>query len=278
MPVIFSNSTSKLNYRDHRKIVVVDGKVGYVGGINMEKKYDNSYDNKRYWRDTHLRLEGSAVGSLQASFLLSWEFVSDSEVELEDNLFPKAKAASKEPVAVQIAASGPDTDWANIMEALFAAINCAKKYVYITSPYLVPNDEIITALGTASRSGVDVRIIIPYQSDSLGAQYASDSYIEQLLNSDIRIFRYKKGFIHAKSIAIDDLFSSIGTANLDYRSFSINFEINALMYGEKMAIKLKKIFEKDLEECEEVELDRWQERGVIRRLKESFCRLWGPLL
>ncbi len=278
MPVIFSNSTSKLNYRDHRKIVVIDGRIGYVGGINIENKYDNSYKNEVYWRDTHLRLEGSAVGSLQLSFLLSWEFVSAKELDLETRMFPDQKPNTNAPVAVQIAASGPDTDWANIMEALFSAINSAKDYIFITSPYLVPNDEIITALSTASRSGVEVSIIIPYKSDSLGAQYASDSYIEQLLESKIKIYRYKKGFVHAKSIVIDDIFSSIGTANLDYRSFSINFEINAMIYDRKIAFELKKIFEQDLLECEEVDLDRWQKRSVTRKLKESVCRLWGPLL
>ncbi len=278
MPVIFSNSTSKLNYRDHRKIVVIDGHIGYVGGINLEKKYDNSYKNERYWRDTHLRLEGSAVGSLQTSFLLSWEFLANEEMEVSDGFFPAHKPTSKDSVAVQVAASGPDTDWANIMEALFAAINSAREYIYITSPYLVPNDEIITALGTAARSGVDVRILIPYKSDSLGAQYATDSYIEQMLCSKIKIFRYKKGFIHAKTLVIDDIFSSVGTANLDYRSFSINFEINALMYGKTTASRLKKIFLDDMKDGEEVELERWEERSVTRKLKESVCRLWGPLL
>jgi cardiolipin synthase len=278
MPVIFTNSTSKLNYRDHRKIVVIDGKIGYVGGINIDKRYDNTYHNERYWRDTHLRLEGSSVGSLQASFLLSWEFVSNKKIRIQSAMFPKRKPISKDPVAVQIAASGPDTDWANIMEALFAAINGARDYIYITSPYLVPNDEIITALSTASRSGVAVSILIPYKSDSMGAQYASDSYIEQLLYSNIKVFRYKKGFMHAKSIVIDDVFTSIGTANLDYRSFSINFEINAMMYGVKIAKEMKKVFVEDLKECEEVYLERWVERTVTRKLKESVCRLWGPLL
>lgn len=278
MPVMFSNSTSKFNYRDHRKIVIIDGKIGYVGGINLEKKYDNSYDNERYWRDTHVRLEGNAVGSLQSSFLLSWEFVSETKLTIDHSLFPDYTTETGDPVAVQIAASGPDTDWANIMEALFAAINGARDYVYITSPYLVPNDQIITALTTAARSGIDVRIIIPYRSDSLGAQYASDSYIEQLLQSNIRIFRYTKGFVHAKTMVIDDLFATIGTANLDYRSFSINFEINALFYSKSTARELKKVFLEDLKDCEKVALARWQERSTVRRLKESFARLWGPLL
>ncbi len=278
MPVAFSKLTSKLNYRDHRKIVVIDGKVGYLGGINIRKKYDNSYsDNERFWRDTHLRLEGEAIGSLQTSFLLNWNFVSNEEVDTAD-LFPECTLNESHNTAVQIAASGPDTDWANIMEAMFAAINGATKYVYITSPYLIPNGQILTSMTTASRSGVDVRIIIPRRSDSWAAQYASDSYIEQLLTSGIRVFRYCKGFVHAKTMVIDGQFTSIGTANLDYRSFSINFEINALLYDKEMAGRMEEVFKNDLAESEEVELERWKERGLKRKLQESFSRLWAPLL
>lgn len=278
MPVRFSNSTSKLNYRDHRKIVVIDGTVGYVGGINLDQKYDNSYDNERYWRDTHMRLQGGAVGSLQSSFLLTWNFVTGDETEIGQNLFPDNKSESQEPVAIQMAASGPDTDWANIMEALFCAITAARKRVYITSPYYMPNDAIFTALKTAARSGVDVRVILPYESDSWAAQYASDSYIEESLESGIRIFRYRKGFMHAKTMLVDDLLSTIGTANLDYRSFALNFEITALIYNAAINDQMAGIFENDLEDCEEVALDRWKERGLRRKLKESFSRLWAPLL
>lgn len=278
MPVRFSNSTSKLNYRDHRKIVVIDGTIGYVGGINLDQKYDNSYNNERYWRDTHLRLQGGAVGALQSSFLLSWNFVSEDETEIDQELFPDNKPETNEPVAVQMAASGPDTDWANIMEALFCAITAARKRVYITSPYYMPNDAIFTALKTAARSGVDVRVILPYESDSWAAQYASDSYIEQSLESGIRIFRYCKGFVHAKTMLMDDRLSTIGTANLDYRSFALNFEITALIYNENINNQMADIFENDLKECEEVELERWKERGIRRKLKESFSRLWAPLL
>ena len=278
MPVLFSNSTSKINYRNHRKIVVIDGAIGYVGGINIDKKYDNSFVNERYWRDTHLRLVGGAVGSLQSSFLLSWNFVSDVEVEIGEELFPKTKPQSQKPIAIQIAASGPDSDWANIMEAFFCTINLAKERIYITTPYLIPNDSILTAMTTAARSGVDVRIIIPYDSDSWVAQYATDSYIEQCLESGIRIYRYKKGFVHAKTMLVDDIFSSIGTANLDYRSFALNFEINALVYNKTINKKLGEIFDIDLYESEEVQLERWKERGITRRLKESFSRLCAPLL
>lgn len=278
MPVRFSNSTSKLNYRDHRKIVVIDGKVGYVGGINLDQKYDNSYDNERYWRDTHLRLQGGSVGSLQSSFLLSWNFVTENEMKIEQDLFPIHKSESQEPVAVQMAASGPDTDWANIMEALFCAMTAARDRIYITSPYYMPNDAIFTAMKTAARSGVDVRVIMPYESDSWAAQYASDSYIEESLESGIRIYRYCKGFVHAKTMLFDDRLSTVGTANLDYRSFALNFEITALIYNKTINEQMAGIFENDLKNCEEVELERWRERGVRRKLKESFCRLWAPLL
>ncbi len=278
MPVLFTRFTGKFNYRDHRKIIVIDGITGYVGGINIRRKYDNSLENPRFWRDTHLRIQGPATGSLQASFLLSWDFVSDDITSIQKNLFPDTKPDSQDPVAVQIAASGPDSDYANIMEALFTAINTAREYVYITTPYMIPNASIMTAMTTAARSGVDVRVIIPYQSDSWAAQYATDSYIESMLRSGVRIFRYNKGFVHAKTMVMDDTFTSIGTANMDYRSFSINFEINALLYSKTKAQQLKEVFLRDLEESEEVELQRWEERGISRKLQESLNRLWAPLL
>ena len=278
MPVIFSNSTSKLNYRNHRKIVIIDGEIGYLGGINIEKKYDNSFNNERYWRDTHVRLVGGAVGSLQSLFLLSWNFVSKDNLEIAQNFFPKVKAGTNVPVAIQLAASGPDSDWANIMEAIFCAINMANERIYITSPYFIPNDSILTALTTAARSGIDVRMIIPYKSDSWPAQYATDSYIAQCLNSGMRIFRYKKGFVHAKTMLIDNVFSTIGTANLDNRSLSINFEVNALIYNKSVNEQLVTIFNADLKDSEEVNVERWQERAMSRKLQESFSRLLAPLL
>lgn len=278
MPVLFSNSTSKLNYRDHRKIVVIDGNIGYIGGINLDQKYDNTFDNERYWRDTHLRIRGGAVGSLQSSFVLSWNFAAKDSMEIEKTLLPKQESEPQKPVAIQIAASGPDSDWANIMEAMFCAINTAHASILITTPYFMPNSAILTALTTAARSGVEVKIIVPYQSDSVVAQYATDSYFEECLLSGISIYRYRKGFIHAKTLVIDDVFSSVGTANMDYRSFSMNFEINALLYDKDVNQQMRKQFRSDLQDCEEVTLDRWKNRHLIRRLKESFSRLLAPLL
>ncbi len=278
MPVLFTKFTSKFNYRDHRKIVVIDGRISYVGGINIRQRYDNNMNNDRYWRDTHLRIDGPATGSLQKLFLLTWDFVSGNTSSVTADLFPEIKPTSKKPVAVQIAASGPDSDWANIMEAIFTAINRARKYIYITTPYMIPNTSILTALTTAARSGVDIRILIPYQSDSWAAQYATDSYIETLLKSGIRIFRYTKGFLHSKTFVMDDRLCSVGTANLDYRSFSINFEVNALLYDRELALELKDTFLSDLQESEEVEIQRWMKRGFRRKLQESVNRLWAPLL
>tara|TARA_Y100000815_G_C13047653_1_gene389351 strand:- start:147 stop:641 length:495 start_codon:yes stop_codon:yes gene_type:complete len=164
------------------------------------------------------------------------------------------------------------------MEAIFCAMNSARERIYLTTPYFMPNNAIFTALTTAARSGVDVRVILPYESDSWAAQYASDSYIEQCLESGIKIYRYCRGFVHAKTMVVDDMLSTIGTANLDYRSFALNFEINALIYNKKVNEDMAQIFMNDLNDCEEVELERWRNRGIRRKLKESFSRLWAPLL
>ncbi|MCB0438096.1 MAG: cardiolipin synthase [Mangrovimonas sp.] len=278
MPVFFPRFTSKMNYRNHRKIAIIDGKIGYVGGLNISDNYNNAVKrkNKPFWRDTHLRMEGEAVKSLQIHFLMTWDFVSNEKFKVTKTYFPETSIENEAPV--QIAASGPDTDWANIMEAIFTAILTAESYVYITTPYFIPNDEILSALQVASKSGVEVKLLIPKESDSWTAKYATDSYLEPLLEAGVQVYRYTKGFIHAKTIVVDDLFSTIGTSNIDYRSFSINFEINALIYNQKESKLLKKIFEDDLKDSEKVTLNKWQARPKTDLLKESFCRLWSPLL
>ncbi|MEZ4975220.1 MAG: cardiolipin synthase [Flavobacteriaceae bacterium] len=278
MPVFFPRFTSKMNYRNHRKIAIIDGRIGYVGGLNISDNYNNAVKrkNKPFWRDTHLRMEGEAVKSLQIHFLMTWDFVSNEKFKVTKTYFPETSIENEAPV--QIAASGPDTDWANIMEAIFTAILTAESYVYITTPYFIPNDEILSALQVASKSGVEVKLLIPKESDSWTAKYATDSYLEPLLEAGVQVYRYTKGFIHAKTIVVDDLFSTIGTSNIDYRSFSINFEINALIYNQKESKQLKKIFEDDLKDSEKVTLNKWQARPKIDLLKESFCRLWSPLL
>ena len=276
MPVLYSNLAGKTNYRNHRKIVIIDGKIGYVGGINISDNYVNTKQKEGFWRDTHLRIQGEAVASLQILFLTMWQFVSKNNLNVYKTYFPKIECKSK--TNVQIAASGPDSDWANIMEVIFTAINNAENYVYITTPYFIPNDEIITAIQVASKCGIDVQIILPKKSDSWTAEYATNSYIEKLLEANVKIHRYCKGFVHAKTMVIDDIFTTVGTANLDYRSFNINFEVNAVVYDEKVSKDLKKQFLKDVKDCELLDYQTWTKRSRIEKLQESFCRLWAPLL
>lgn len=279
MPVWFPNLTRKLNYRNHRKLVIIDGKVGFIGGVNISDEYVNykgQEDTKMYWRDMHLRIEGHGVKSLQAQFLLNFNFITSKEIEIKDEYFPTIEAAGKS--AVQIAASGPDTDWKNIMEAILTAINTAEKYVYITTPYFIPNNEILTALCTASRIGIDIKIIIPEVGDSVVARHATNSYIEMLLESGVRVFHYCKGMVHAKTMVVDGVISTIGTCNLDNRSFDINFEINAFVYDKYIAQEMLVIFNNDLLECDELNLEDWRNRAYSEKIKESLSRLWAPLL
>jgi len=276
MPVLFSRFTGKMNYRNHRKIAIIDGEIAYVGGINISDEYINEENDNLYWRDTHLRLEGEAVKSLQINFFTTWDFVSNEKLKIDTSYFPKVTC--KNNVAVQIAASGPDTDWANIMEAIFTAITSAVDYIYITTPYFVPNSQIVTALQVASRSGVDVKLIIPKISDSWTVKHATNSYLESLFDADIKVYCYTKGFIHAKTMVVDDIFSTIGTSNMDYRSFNINFEVNAFIYDIENSKILKAHFLDDLKDCELVNKEKWENRPKFEKFKESYCRLWSPLI
>jgi len=276
MPVLFSRFTGKMNYRNHRKIAIIDGEIAYLGGVNISDEYVNNENDILYWRDTHLRIKGEAVKSLQINFFTTWDFVSNEKLKIDVSYFPKVLCNNN--VAVQIAASGPDTDWANIMEAIFTAITSAVDYVYITTPYFVPNIQIVTALQVASRSGVDVRLIIPKKSDSWTVKHATNSYLESLFDADIKVYSYTKGFIHAKTMVVDDIFSTIGTSNMDYRSFNINFEVNAFIYDIENSKILKEHFLEDLKDCELVNKDRWENRPKFEKFKESYCRLWSPLI
>jgi len=276
MPVLFPKFTGKMNYRNHRKIVVIDGEIGYLGGINISDTYVNYKGDKTYWRDTHLRVKGEAVFTIQLQFLTNWNFVSEDRISINESYFKACQVEEKLPV--QIAASGPDTDWSNIMEAIFFAITTAEEYVYITTPYFIPNDQIITALQVASKSGVDVRLLIPDESDSWTAKYATNSYLQQLFNANIKVYRYTKGFVHAKTMVVDNVFSTVGTSNMDYRSFNINFEINALIYDTKTSETIKSLFLEDLENAVLMDSANWHKRSDFDKLKESYARLWAPLL
>lgn len=275
MPVLFSKFTGKMNYRDHRKIIVIDGTIGYVGGINISDSYVNA-NNDRYWRDTHIRILGEGVKPLQILFFTSWDFASEEELNISGVYFPEHGCKAKTPL--QIAASGPDTDWSNIMEAIFVAITNAETSIYITTPYFIPNDEIITALQVAARSNLDVKVIVPKDSDSWVAEYATNSYLEQLLEAGVEVYQYTKGFVHAKTMVVDGVFGTVGTANLDYRSFNINFEVNALVYDRNFSKELTALFNKDLEDSKKMEYEKWKNRAKTTKFIEAIARLAAPLL
>ena len=277
MPVIFSSLTGKSNYRNHRKIAIIDGRIGYVGGINVSDEYVNGVGNKTaYWRDTHLRICGEAVKALQFHFLTTWDFVTEDKIQVKSEYFDDFECEGD--VSLQITASGPDTDWPNIMEAILSGINNAEEYIYITTPYFIPNDQILSALQIAAKIGLDVKLIIPEKSDSWIAENATFSFLEPLLEAGVGVYLYEKGFIHAKTMAVDDIFSTVGTCNLDNRSFNINFEINAVIYNEEKTKELKSQFNDDLKDCHQLDLERWKERSKWCKLQESFARLWAPLL
>jgi len=266
--------SSKVNYRNHRKILIVDGTVGFTGGINIADRYVKGLKWGK-WRDTHIRIEGLAVHELQKTFLADWYFVNRKLIS-DPVFYPDIKNSGNS--LVQIVTSGPNTLWNSIMQLYFMAIAQARKYIYIQTPYFLPTESIVTALQTASLSGVDVRIILPKRSDAKFALASSYSYMGEMLKADIKMYFYDQGFLHSKTIVIDDKISTIGSANMDFRSFEQNFEVNALIFDPEVALEMRKIFEHDLANSTRVNAKTWKKRPVKIRLKESIARLFSPLL
>lgn len=275
IPVRFPSFSSKINYRNHRKILVVDGKVGFVGGLNIADKYLHGLPHLGPWVDTHLKVEGEAVAALDRVFIADWDFVSGEELPPEGSLSQVLKTGNR--CLVQVASSGPDTDWATIMQVYFSAIATAKSSIYLTSPYFSPDESLLTALKTAALSGVDVRMIFPKETDSIIANWNTRSYIAELLEAGVRIFLYRNGFIHSKYLLVDNIFSSVGSPNVDVRSFDLDFEVTALIYDEDFALRLGVLFAEDLKNCTEVTLGEWEKRSRRERYKESLARIFGPL-
>jgi cardiolipin synthase len=266
--------SNKINYRNHRKLIVVDGKIGFTGGLNVADRYIYG-DKLGKWRDTFVRLEGASVHGLQLLFMIDWYFVDKKFID-GSCYFPKP--IKFESNLVQIVSSGPDTDWESIMQGIATAIMSAKKYVYIHSPYYMPTDLITGCVEMAALSGIDVRLMIPMRSDSRLSDASTFSYLGKALEAGVRVFRYQKGFLHSKAIVIDDSISIVGSTNLDERSFDQNFEANAFIYDRSTAEKLRDLFLKDIENCEELSLEAWSNRKQIQKLKESFARLFSPLM
>lgn len=275
MQVVFPWLTSKVNYRNHRKILIVDGTVAFTGGINIAQRY---ITGTKYgiWRDTHLKLEGESVNMLQIVFMVDWYFVSKQMLTDHAKYLPPTDVRQEH--LVQIATSGPDSDWASIMQAFFSAITHAQHHIYIASPYFMPNEAILTAIKVASLSGIDVRIMIPSRSDSKIVYWASRSYIGELIDADVKVYLYRKGFNHSKLIMIDGQFSSLGTANMDIRSFEDNFEVSAIIYDREITAELEAEFLEDLRQCRLVTREYWETRPLLHNIYEAFSRLFSPLL
>lgn len=265
------------NYRNHRKIVVIDGEISYIGGINVANSYDNNQKNDFYWRDTHLRITGNATNQLQMQFLLSYKYASGGETFPFE--FPYFHFNQNQGDAyVDVVGSGPDSNDPYNMLGIISVINSARAHVQITNPYFIPNAQVITAIEIAARSGKKVQLMIPRNADSKFVQWAMNSYIKSMLRAGVEVYLYEKGFIHAKTIAIDDCISMVGTVNLDNRSFFINFEIAAYVYDQKVNSQLRKMFDDDIKDSLQMTMSEWQKRPLASKFMESLCRLLTPLL
>lgn len=274
MPVKFAALGNRVNYRNHRKIVIVDGKVGFTGGINIADKYIHG-NHLGSWRDTFIRIEGNAVNGLIFLFLSDWYFASGEDLLERSNFYVTEKMGG---CPVQIVGSGPDSDYAGVQQQYSTMINSAKQYVYISNPYFIPGEVLLDAIITTAMSGVEVCLMLPGISDFRLVKWSTNSYIEELLKAGVRIFKYNKGFLHEKMVVCDDQVSSIGTANMDIRSFELNFEVNALVYDEKTAIVIKERFLEDLKQCSEITLEAFKKRPFRQKFFESISRLLSPVL
>ncbi len=267
----------RINYRNHRKLCVIDGEVGYIGGFNVGDEYLGIVKRYGPWRDTHLRFAGDAVDQMQIRFIMDWNFTTkEGVVPLEETYFPEREQC--EGIKTQIVSSGPDTQWKNIRNGYFKMMNEAEDHIYLTTPYFVPDDGIFEALRVAALSGIDVRIIIPGNPDHIFVYWASMSYLGELLEAGVRCYQYEKGFIHAKTLCIDGLVASVGTANMDIRSFDLNFEVNAFMFDAGLTQALEAEFLRDLESCVEITKEWYSKRKWWFKIKEAVARLVSPML
>ena len=274
LKVRFPRFTSKVNYRNHRKLVVVDGRIGFVGGMNLAERYLKGVP-WGIWKDIMMQVEGKAVYGLQMAFLTDW-YATDHSLITSSSYFPQME--DKGTSLMQVVTSDPVGEWKDIMQGLLIAITSAQKYVYIQSPYLLPTEPILLALKTAAAAGVDVRIMIPEKSDSRMVHWGTMSYLQELMEAGIKIYMYQKGFLHSKLFVCDDYLSSVGSTNMDFRSFEHNFEVNAFMYDKMSALMLKEIFLSDQKDAKLLHLKEWRMRPWSRKVKESVIRLFAPLL
>lgn len=277
-PAIFGSLQMRINYRNHRKIVVIDGKIGYVGGFNMAREYIGLDEKFGYWRDTHMRIIGSAVDSLQVRFILDWNFAARSKtLKFEKYLMPPDPAV-KGKCPIQIVTSGPDSLEQGIRNTYLRLIHKAQHSIYIQTPYFIPDESIMSALIIAANSGVQVNIMIPCKPDHPFVYWATYSYVGELVLQGAKCYTYVNGFLHAKGIVVDEKVLCYGTANMDIRSFSLNFEVNAVLYDEEKAKEMTEYFKADLNDAKRITKDMYLGRNLLVRFKEQVSRLLSPLL
>lgn len=282
-PVKLLALTSKLNYRNHRKILVIDGEEGFLGGVNIADRYyyGNSIGD---WHDTHIKVRGESVKSLQLCFLLDRYFIKNHKIRRRKKYYPEIDLPSSqngttsESIFSQTIISGPDSSWASIMQCYFSTITSALNHIYIVTPYFTPNESILNAIKTAALSSIDVRIMLPETSDTKISHYSTMSYISELLDAGVKIYLFKKGFNHSKVVSIDGKMSIVGSANMDVRSFEHNFEIMQVLYNSTCAQTIEKNFLHELKSCRQINSNIWSKRSKKNKILESLARLCSPLL
>lgn len=277
MPVKFPAFTSKVNYRNHRKLVVVDGTVGFIGGMNIATRYVKG-TGRQGWRDTHLMVRGGVVYGIQRAFLVDWYFV-DHTLITNRAYYPDYDASIDNDCLAQIVTSSPISPWPDLMQGYVRVLLEARRYVYMESPYFLPTEPILFAMRTAALAGVDVRLMIPMHADSKIVEWASISYVMETLEAGVKVYLYQSGFNHSKLLVSDDYISTCGSTNVDFRSFEHNFESNIFFYDEAMALRMKALFLTDQQQCQLIdEVRKVEGRSFLRRLWESMLRILSPLL
>lgn len=274
LKVRFPQFTSKVNYRNHRKLAIIDGKVGLIGGMNIALRYLKGVP-WGVWRDTHICLKGKAVYGIQTAFLTDW-FAVDRTLLTSAQYFPKMDTVGTS--VAQIVTSDPVGEWHDIMLGLVKAISCAQRYIYVETPYFLPTEQVMAAFQTAALSGVDVRLMIPKKADAFITHKGTMSYLDELMKSGVKVYFYRAGFLHSKLWVADDEWASVGSTNLDFRSFEHNFEANAFFYDEKTVCTLKEIFLEDMKKCMTLSQKIWDKRSFKNKIVESVVRLLAPLL
>lgn len=274
LKVRFPQFTSKVNYRNHRKLAIIDGKVGFIGGMNIALRYLKGVP-WGVWRDTHICLKGKAVYGIQTAFLTDW-FAVDRTLLTSAQYFPKMDTVGTS--VAQIVTSDPVGEWHDIMLGLVKAISCAQRYIYVETPYFLPTEQVMAAFQTAALSGVDVRLMIPKKADAFITHKGTMSYLDELMKSGVKVYFYRAGFLHSKLWVADDEWASVGSTNLDFRSFEHNFEANAFFYDEKAVCTMKEIFLEDMKKCMTLSQKIWDKRSFKNKIVESVVRLLAPLL